>query len=512
MDFPGAERARGSLSTAIVCGLFLGALMLFPAASEGTPIESDLDPAPTLPASIGSAWSARPVTSATRPPANPFLARGAWSNIHNDTWMTDAYPGAGPLGVDPVSTSGASVGGLGLCASLAFDRFGRIVSVCPSSIGPPRAQIINPDSLEIIASLNLPDAAPVGDTPVYQDYTGGGYFFLDQRKWLWVPTRTNHLRVLEPLAGSAGFKVRRDIDLSSVLDPATERITSALPDFQGRVWFVSKQNGVIGTWNRKTGRIRSLRLGEWIQNSFAVDRKGVYVVSDRKLYRFGTDRSGKPKIDWKATYRNSGQTKPGQADDGSGTTPTILKDGFVAITDNADPMNVVVYRTGIRLGKGLKRKVCEVPVFPQGASATENSLIGTGRSLIVENNYGYTNPFVPEGPAVSSAGLARVDIAANGKSCRKVWTNEEVRAPTLVPKMSNSTGLIYLYERPDDPSGNEGYYWSAVSFHTGECVWRHYAGSGILFNNNYAGIMLGPDGTAYLGVIGGVVALRDACG
>jgi hypothetical protein len=75
--------------------------------------------------------------------------------------------------------------------------------------------------------------------------------------------------------------------------------------------------------------------------------------------------------------------------------------------------------------------------------------------------------------------------------------------------MSNSTGLIYLYERPDDPSGNEGYYWTAVSFHTGETAWRHYAGSGILFNNNYAGVMLGPDGTAYLGVIGGLVALRD---
>ena len=38
---------------------------------------------------------------------------------------------------------------------------------------------------------------------------------------------------------------------------------------------------------------------------------------------------------------------------------------------------------------------------------------------------------------------------------------------------------------------------------------RADAGSGLVFNNNYAGIALGPDGSAYLGVIGGVVRLRD---
>jgi len=29
------------------------------------------------------------------------------------------------------------------------------------------------------------------------------------------------------------------------------------------------------------------------------------------------------------------------------------------------------------------------------------------------------------------------------------------------------------------------------------------------FNNNYAGLAIGPDGSAYLGVTGGVVRLRD---
>ena len=112
------------------------------------------------------------------------------------------------------------------------------------------------------------------------------------------------------------------------------------------------------------------------------------------MYRFGVTKKGFPKVEWKVKYRNTRKTKPGQADDGTGTTPTILKGGYIAITDNADPMNVVVYRTGLKL-HGKKRVVCEVPVFKKGASATENSIIGTGRSLIVENNYGYEDIFGP---------------------------------------------------------------------------------------------------------------------
>jgi hypothetical protein len=35
------------------------------------------------------------------------------------------------------------------------------------------------------------------------------------------------------------------------------------------------------------------------------------------------------------------------------------------------------------------------------------------------------------------------------------------------------------------------------------------AGSGLGYNNNYAPITLGPDGTAYIGTLGGLVSIRD---
>jgi len=460
---------------------------------------------PSLPAFSGAPASAHKVSDPTNPPQNPYMAADPNSNIHNDTWMTDAYRRPGPLGQALAPTSEAKPPSL--CGSLAFDSRGRIVSVCPSLIAPPTARIIDPDSLATIAEYVLPTAPNPPNTPEYQNFTGGGYFFLDNKDRIWVPTKTDHIFVLGQSDDGSAFELRRDYDLTSVLDESSERITSALPDFDGLIWFVSKASGKVGTLDRRTGELRVKKLGEEIENSFAIGEDGAYIVSDERMYRFKANRNNRPRIVWEKRYPNSGIVKPSQVNAGSGTTPTIMDNGYVAITDNADPMNVVVYRTQRKL-RGDPREVCRQPVFEPGASATENSLITAGRSLIVENNYGYQDPFGPNSGAVTEPGIARVDVNRRGTGCKLRWTNDEVRAPTVVPKLSTKTGLVYLYTRPPDPAA-QGYYWTAVDWHSGETAWSRYAGSGLPFNNNYAGLALGPDGTAYLGVTGGILALRD---
>jgi len=89
----------------------------------------------------------------------------------------------------------------------------------------------------------------------------------------------------------------------------------------------------------------------------------VYIVSDKRMYRLSADRTGHPHIDREMSYRNSGIPKPSQVDASSGATPTIPPGGLVAITDNADPMDAVVYRTATRLRHHQHRVVCQVPVF-----------------------------------------------------------------------------------------------------------------------------------------------------
>jgi hypothetical protein len=490
---------RATRRTSFSAGLLL--LALAPAAAA----EPILDPlGTTLPRYQGSPATAVQL-SHTKAPQNPFMAPDPRSNIHNDTWMTDAYRWAGPLGRSPAAISNAMPPAL--CGSLTFHSRGYLVGVCPSLVAPPQVRVIDPQTLELLATYDMPNAADPPGTRAYQNFAGGGYFFLDGRDRVWSATKTSHLFVLQVAGDGRSITKLRDYDLTSVLEP-DERISSALPDFRGRIWFVSKKNGKVAILNTKTGRIRAIRLGEDIQNSFTVDRRGVYVVSSKRMYRFRA-RRGKPQVQWKVTYGNSGIVKPGQADAGSGTTPTIMKGGYVAITDNADPMNVVVYRKAVRLKRGQRRVVCQVSVFDRGASATENSLITNGRSLYVENNYGYQDPFGPNSGALTTPGFARVDVNRGGRGCRKVWTNTTERAPTVVPKLSTRTGLIYTYTRDPDLPLRQPWFWTAISARTGQTVFKVYAGNGLGFNNNYAGLAIGPTGTAYLGVTGGLIALRD---
>jgi hypothetical protein len=205
-------------------------------------------------------------------------------------------------------------------------------------------------------------------------------------------------------------------------------------------------------------------------------------------------------------YPSSGVVKPGQFSAGSGTTPTLMGPDHVAITDNADPMDVVVYRRGRQLDGD--RLVCLQPVFAQGASDTENSLIATGTSMIVENNYGYTGPIATQGGGVTTPGLERVDLDAGG-GCHRVWHSDE-RAPSVVAKLSLATGLVYTYTKAPNDQGVDAWYFTALDFESGRTVYRRLAGTGLGFNNNYAPVTLGSDGTAYVGALGGLVALADA--
>jgi hypothetical protein len=253
--------------------------------------------------------------------------------------------------------------------------------------------------------------------------------------------------------------------------------------------------------------------GEGISNSFAVDETGgVFIVSDKALYRFDSDAKDAPTGTWRVVYPNSGIHKPGQSDAGSGTTPTLMGKKWVAITDNADPMDVVVYRRD--QSQTGKRFVCSEPVFGKGAGSTDNSLIGTDRSLIVENNYGYQISASDLSGGETVGGLARVDVVRdNGQgkgsggdfSCRTIWTSTE-RAPSVVPKLSLANGLVYTYTRPPRSDNIDAWYLTALDFRTGQTIYRRLAGTGFGFNNNYAPVTLGPDGTAYVGVLGGVVA------
>jgi hypothetical protein len=315
-----------------------------------------------------------------------------------------------------------------------------------------------------------------------------------------VPTTTRHIFVVAERLDQPGFVLQRDYDVTSAV-PQGDKVISALPDWSGRIWFASIK-GVVGTVDPATGAVQSMDTKEPIGNSFAVDEtNGVYIVTDAALYRFQGGPGGAPTVTWRTTYENDGKSKPGQTEIGSGTTPTITPWGFIAITDNDDPINIAVFR---RTDGAF---VCHAPVFGKGASNTDQSLIGAANSFIAENNYGYSGPLATEQGGTTTPGLERVDVDEQGR-CHKVWHSNEI-APSVVPKLSLANGLVYSYTKPGGDR-SDPWYLTALDFRTGRTVFKFRAGSGLGFNNNYAPVTIGPDGTAYVGTLGGLVAMRDA--
>src|SRR4051794_31571344 len=291
----------------------------------------------------GSPASSNPVTGVPEPPRNPFMAPNPRNNLHDDPYMSDTYRIPGPLGDgNELSTLFSRE-----CGSVTFDSAGRIVTVCVG-LDRPVLALLDPHTLATLAAMPLPVRNPSSAGGAFTDFSGGGYFYLDDHDRAVVSTNDHHILVIS-VDSPPGFTVRHDYDLSQEL-AADEGIVSALPDWTGRIWFVSR-HGEVGTIDPKGGAVRTMRLsGEGISNSFAVDETGgVYVVSDKALYRFDAKAKEAPRISWRVVYPNSGIHKPGQSDAGSGTTPTLMGPNWVAITDNADPMNVDVYRRAVRI-------------------------------------------------------------------------------------------------------------------------------------------------------------------
>jgi hypothetical protein len=509
----GRPIGEGFLSVGFISRAFVATLVAVAAIAYAPTIALGIPPVPipegpeasSVPVFFGSTAIPHKV-SPFYVPRHPLMAPNGRSNIHNDAYQTDTYVGAGPRGREMERLS-TFLGGE--CGSLTFDRGGRIESVCVGLDGP-RLALFDPHTLELLTAFPLPPRTPStsGGNP-FTDFSGGGYFYLDQEDRAVIPTTTRHIWVIGQAANVSGplFMMERDYDVSSAV-PAGDGIISAMPDWSGRIWFVSG-TGVVGVIDPASGSFSAVSLGERIGNSFAVDETGgVFIVTDAAMYRFDAGPGGSPSISWRETYANIGVRKPGQTEAGSGTTPTLMGTQFVAITDNADPMDVVVYRRGRDVTGS--RVVCTQPVFSAGASSTDQSLIGTSRTMIVENNYGYTGPTTSTmNGATTTPGIERVDINDDQSGCHTVWHNNE-SAPSVVPKLSRANGLVYSYTKPQDPNQTDVWYFTAIDYRTGRTVYKRLAGTGLGFNNNFAPVSLGPDGsTAYVGALGGLVLLRD---
>lgn len=505
---PRTERAR---SAALLCTL----LALAGCAT---------DPLRRIP--LGEGWGSvpayvgQPAVADPLPPMpvreHPYLAAQGRNGMHQDSSCSEVSPWPGPLGVAPEVRSASLSWIGGEAATVTFDSRGRLILMSGNPFSF-RLLLLDPVSLEVLAEQELPQRESMREffttwdwKVVMNDTSGGAYFHLGRgdRPIVADARRTIRVFAVEEADGRPRWREEARYDLNGSL-PAGSRVTDAVPDWDGRIWFVTRGGGV-GFVEPATGAVRTLHLaGEEIQNTLAVAEDGVYVVSDHALYRFERDgATGEPRATWREPYDRGTSVKPGSINRGSGTTPTLVGDDLVAISDNADGrINLLVYR---RLpGHKGPRLVCAIPLFDDGRSTSENSFIAYGRSILVVNNY-----LLPDGAALDDRtrgypGIVRVDVDPDRGTGTVVWESRE-SSPTTVPKMSAASGLVYVYTRREGtPDSVQAWYLTALDFRTGRTVFQVLAGTGRNYNNNYAPITLGPDGTAYIGCFNGIVAVRD---
>jgi outer membrane protein assembly factor BamB len=461
-----------------------------------------IPPGPGLlvaPSYVGREAIPRPI-NAIDLPQHPHLARNGASSMHNDAYASDSYSWPGPIGDAPDVDSAWF--GIEECATLAFDSRDRLVALCGDLEGPT-LRVLDPDNMRPLATKDLPDRVDVNGKAPWENLCGGSYFYLDEADRAVVATTDRRILAIgtADADGNPDLTTEETYDVSSVV-PDDDCLIALMPDWDGRIWFET-QNGVVGAVDPDTGKVRSLDLEEEIANSFSVDEDGgVYIVSTEAMYRFDADRTGRPEVTWRAQYDRGSEQKPGQLSQGSGTTPTLLTNGLVAITDNADPRMHVLF---LRRDNG--DEVCSAPVFEEDASATDNSLVAVGNGVVVENNHGYSSPLSTILGFGTSPGFARVDVVDG--ECEVVWTSDLV-APTSVAKASLATGLLYAYTKRPTLWGVSAWYLSAIDLRTGRHVFSIRTGTGTLMNNHYAAVTLGPDGSAYIATLAGMVRVKDA--
>lgn len=454
-------------------------------------------------------------------PQHPYLAAEGTNGMHGNSYNTGSYSYSGPLGIDPVVKSRSMNVFGGLVATLMFDSQGRIMCISGNVVGF-RLLLLDADTLEILAETRLPQRASTMEffktfdfNKISNDTSGGAYCHLLEGDRPIIGNSDNIIQIyyIDESSGTPEWKVEKEWDISSYL-PDGAYLTDAIPDYDGNIWFVTRP-GQVGFIDAKTQEVKMITLdGEEIQNTLAIAEDGIYIVSDHAMYRFDINADGMPYYTWRTVYDRGSAVKPGAINQGSGTTPTLLDvpcaDGSVkkisAITDNADSrVNLVIYD---RLTGAV---IDEVPLFEEGHSVSENSVIAYGRSIIVENNYSDTGAGFLEGNPTSYPGVTRIDLNADCTAAEVVWESNEAAA-TVVPKLSTGNGLVYLYTREineDIPDSAMAWYFTAVDFRTGETVYKVFTGEGRNWNNSYGPITIGPNGTAYVGVFNGVISISD---
>ncbi|KAF9922482.1 hypothetical protein FBU30_007371 [Linnemannia zychae] len=449
-------------------------------------------------------------------PRNPYVGLDGLATMHGDPASSDSVPFAGP-GNATINSNRRAL--QSACPTLLGTSDGYIFGLCTTMFGrTPTIHLFDSKEANSLAELEVAKG----------NILGGVYAYIDNQDKLVLTNGNNQLLRVDKSSSGGKWVLAVTDTLPLTPIPASDSVVGLAPDWQGYVWFATA-GGLAGFADPVTKNVVTLPLSapggsvEGVANSISTSPAGTLISTMFATYLLTrNETSNTINVVWRQAYDRGPARKPGQLSWGTGSTPTFFgpQTGYeyTTIVDNASPLvNLLVYRT--QDGS----QICKVPLFQPNNSGSENSPIGSGRSIFVASTYGYPYPALPEGAPPSQpssadfvGGIERVDILEDdSKGCVVKWVNNKIRS-SAVPKLSLVDKKIYTFVRqrplfPDSTATGilDDYYYTTVDSETGAIDSKQHVGTGFLFDTlQMAGLIL--DGALFQGTITGVVRVRKA--
>lgn len=436
-------------------------------------------------------------------PDHPFLMdETASGGVHGDTYNSSTTPYAGPLGIAPIATYVPTRPGneISMCTPMLMTPGEKLASLCVGLGNPSQLVLFDPKN-------NFKVAAQVATTSKKMNFLEPGmgwYTGLDALGRAIVANPEQKVQIYSIVGSNDQYKwsLEKEYDLSSAL-PDGQPISDVHPDWKNNLWF-STMYGYVGYINQMTGKIERMKLpgGEVSGTALALNADATFVLTTMALYRFEIDDDGKIITRWRYEYGQSNSS-------GDLTAPTLFDEGklisFGLNDDSHRFARVLVLKTDGAAMASSSRVVCEHPVFKEDRGYLDNTFVGYGKSLVIQNNYG--SKFFE--PAASEPGLARVDVRPGYSGCNTIWENYAVSSK-VPPKLSTADGYVYQYTMKSGDGDKLGaFYLSALDFQTGKLASEIFIGSGKRLDSPMLSINFLPGGVMVAGVRNGLVTLRD---
>ena len=503
-----------------------------------------------------------PLSEATVPTPNPYLASEHYSLTHFNSAQTDAFPYAvkgGTFQMNPDDCASTWSGPVnlmtlsstdpdymwGMCSDrvsyirIADGAFERV-----AEIGLPNGiQMNTEENLRKLVDTQYPstdqlyaDAVEILGKYPQMSMSNGNYVICDNENYAYTNARTVICRYKLKEAGNpkAGIVLDKQVDMAPYMDnPQT--LVGMVMTYDGYL-VVASGNGIaiIDRTMSMPPVVKLIPDDQVITNSAAVDEhNGIYIASNSRtpggkgiMHKF-VWKNGKLSEDeadgaWTASYDGGPEAPAIKMGYGTGSTPTLMgfgddEDKLVVITDGAKRMKLVAFwRDDIPEDAvpvdAENPRIADQKEISCGLSAStewiqsEQSVAVSGYGAFVVNNV--IPNTVPDkivavlsiGPLVTPPfGVERLQWDTEKNQWYSVWTRSDVSSISMIPAISTASNMVFV----NGYTEADGWEVTGLDWGTGATSHRVIFGQTSRGNGAYAIIQYMENGDLLFNSVGG---------